>query len=203
MTERPITFNAEMMRALLDGRKTQTRRPIMAALCRHHCPYGVPGDRLYCQEEWAHYQTSSYIKRPDGRAFDELSDGCAGYAADGHYTIEDFRVHVAMQAGIPARDVLINGDRWRPAKDMPRWASRALLEITDVRVERVQEISIDDIEAEGVYQPLDGEDCSRDTLLNRLAFENLWDAIYADKGLGWDANPFVWVIEFKRLEVKR
>jgi len=89
---------------------------------------------------------------------------------------------------------------WTPSIHMPRWASRIQLRITDVRVERVQDISIDDIEAEGITHPLDGPHANqywREEMGNDFA--KLWDSINAKRGYGWDSNPWVWVIEFERI----
>ena len=99
---------------------------------------------------------------------------------------------------------------WRPSIHMPRWASRITLEITDVRVERVQDISEADAWAEGI-EVLDGQFADADICATAkkygLMFENanciyahLWDTLYAARGLGWDVNPWVWVNTFKRAE---
>jgi len=123
MKERPIIFNCQMVKAIQEGRKTQTRRVIKPQMEDHivpRCPYGQIGDRLYVKETWAirenlwvddHYE-------PDGRTI---------YRADGDYA-----------------------DRWKPSIFMPRWASRITLEITAIKVERVAEISEDDAIAEGI-----------------------------------------------------
>lgn len=193
MTERPIIFSAPMIRALLDGRKTQTRRvvkgvplewfgsgftPEYVALADNSlCPYGQPGDQLWVRETW-HPETSD----PDARA---------AYRADCDYDTSDCG--------------------WRPSIHMPRWASRILLRVTDVRVERLQAISEADAIAEGISElPLQKQEpgawwCA-DPLGNsslhcrtpRAAFCRLWESIY---GAGsWDANPWVWVIKFERVK---
>ena len=159
MKERPILFSGEMVRAILDDRKTQTRRVVkpqpeyydhrwrwldVIASCtgsldermRSHCPYGQPGDRLWVRETWVHYHTVNHRRLHHGGAISEVSDGLAGYRADGHDTIEDFRQHVRLMSGADLEAVEINGDRWRPSIHMPRWASRITLEITAVSVER-------------------------------------------------------------------
>jgi hypothetical protein len=194
--ERPILFSAPMVRALLDGRKTQTRRiakvpAIMGGKVAitspdeslielddgefrrgvfHYAstgalsgPYSLPiaaGDRLWVRETWAHYQTVNHVLRSHGGAFSEVSDGLAGYRADGHDTIEDFRDHVRLMSGCDLEAVEINGNKWRPSIFMPRWASRLTLTVTDVRVQRLLEISEEDAVAEGIrftdfgmYQP--------------------------------------------------
>lgn len=198
MTERPILFNAEMVRAILDGRKTVTRRDVKPAKCQDSgadlaacevagevngkgdvrlCPYGKPGDRLWVREAWTTRQGL------DGVAPRDISrDQSIGYIAD---------TEEAPWLG-----------KVRPSIHMPRWASRILLEVTDVRVERLQEISADDAVAEGV----DAGICrrfvetspSRHTLLPTEihGFAGLWSSTGGD----WDANPWVWVIEFKRID---
>ncbi|MBM6605657.1 hypothetical protein JTF19_05685 [Enterobacteriaceae bacterium RIT814] len=183
MTERGMIFNGEMVRAILDGRKTQTRRPVkfplidknmgcelagnelageLAAGNYWNSPFGKPGDRLWVRE--------TYSAVPD---HDEPV-GCSAllYAADG---------------GGPY-------GKWTPSIHMPRWASRILLEITGVRVERLQAITLGDICKEfgcGLYD-------FRPATYGFQAWEELWKSIYGDDG--WQANPWVWVIEFKRIE---
>ncbi|OVV02826.1 hypothetical protein [Klebsiella quasipneumoniae] len=199
MKERGMIFNAEMVRALLDGRKTQTRRIIkdctvgrdpiskfikigkkfigcypedVPELIRECCPYGVPGDRIWVRETWARYNI-------------------------------DQNIHdIAYRATTPA-DWPEEG-RWRPSIHMPRWASRIVLEITDVRVERLNTISEEDARAEGVaklrwgfwkhYHP----GWTQHQLSARGSFVTLWKSIYGDES--WNSNPWVWVIEFKRVE---
>ena len=160
--ERPILFSAPMVRAILEGRKTQTRRvvkpqphhgPVGEMVClggadwamddgdlsgQFRCPYGVPGDRLWVREAWAPNEGSAggYIYRAD------VGEGSSGfYQADlkiGEWT------HIAP--------------RWRSSIHMPRWASRITLRITDVRVERLQDISEADAIAEGLYKSFPDED---------------------------------------------
>jgi len=194
--ERPIIFpSTEMVRAILEGRKTQTRRPIKPQpegnrkITQLHekdywsfsptedwqtgidirCPYGQPGDILWVKETWA------------PAAWDE----------NGKIT------HIDYKADIPINAVDTNG--WRSPVFMPRWASRIKLKITDVRVERVQDISIKDILAEGIGHIVDEIqfDTEYKTWL-RNEFQKLWDSTYAKKGFEWDTNCWVWVIKFKR-----
>jgi hypothetical protein len=185
MTDRPILFQGDMVRALLAGTKTQTRRalklphglwetgpgrelvPIPA-----NCPYGAPGGRLWVRETWA-----------------PLTVGYA-YRADGVWN------------GPPV-------GRWHPSIHMPRVASRILLEVAGVRVERVQAISEGDAIAEGV-EPVPGGFKNYSTaaaagieapfrLSARGSYVSLWDTINGDKpGFTWADNPWVWVVEFKR-----
>lgn len=181
MKERPILFSAPMVRAIFSGTKTQTRRvfkaknggvwpnkndiPGMLQILRE-CPYGQPGDRLWVRETWAQARAA--------RRDEPIRDAIA-YAAD--------RESMADRFGIPDR-------RWRSSIHMPRWASRILLEIVAVRVERLKDISIDDAIAEGV-----GIRC--DSPMAVMEYSLLWESI---NGPGsWDANPWVWVIEFQRV----
>ena len=171
MKYRPIIFSAPMVRAILDGRKTQTRRVVSArdirkrGTCVHGnmtlvcgCqpqywgsgPYGVPTDRLWVRER-----------------IDYIGDGVSVYAADMTPTPAD--------AWVWRRDML-------PAMFMPRGLSRITLEVTGVRIEHLQDISADDSVAEGA----------------REGFAALWDSI--NPALPWRLNPFVWVVTFRRLE---
>ncbi len=219
MKERGMIFNGEMVRAILDGRKTQTRRPIKWKQTRfteigeredgskwpwsedaehacdfwHPCPFGAVGDRIWVRETFQgplfdYEQMESYLE--DSSKF-EKPEFCQ-YAADGKPAPEYY----------DADDNLRHG--WRPSIHMPRWASRILLEITDVRVELLREISQADAETEGVgklkkgfwknYQP----GWTEFQLTARGSFATLWKSIYGDES--WYADPWVWVIEFKRVE---
>jgi len=186
-------MSGPMVKAILEGRKTQTRRaatpqpvPIAGLYFRHcghalwagymppgepadiheiRCPYGQPGDRLWVRETWAPCGPQSYP------AADMVRHG------------DDGAIHrAAWDRSPPAR--------WRPSIFMPRWASRLTLEVTGVRVERVQEISVADCRAEGVRIPTD------DSLLP-YEYRALWDKLNAKRGYGWDKNPWVWVVELK------
>jgi hypothetical protein len=194
MKERPILFSAPMVRALLEGRKTQTRRimkpqPEDGTDCPYHmgagqdrkarvCPYGQPGDRLWVRETFAYHVQAIGAKRDE--------DGPFVYKADG---TEQCRLD----------------DKWKPSIFMPRWASRILLEIIAVRVERLQDISEEDARSEGVAnggclncgcdEPCG---CTSPHPDARDSFISLWESI---NGAGsWDANPFVWILEFQRIE---
>lgn len=209
MKERSIIFSAPMVRAILSGAKTQTRRLFRPqpeyrhgvlfpqgsstgyspSLLAGACPYGLPGDRLWVRETWGAWPHMMGGVQPE----------TLRYRADGEYQNE-------------------RGTwRWRPSIHMPRWASRITLEITDVRVERLQDISEADAVAEGVrrgdgkWHALgDGEAVFLDEFgwfaperytrhnAPRHAFREAWEII---NGPGsWNANPWVWVIEFKKLE---
>lgn len=182
--ERPILFSGPMVRALLDGRKTQTRRVVKTDLSRLplKCPYGWPGDRLWVRERWGinHYRYCGTI--PKVRPVD-LADSLLAY-----YATED-------------DPEILHEMPWRPSIHMPRWASRILLEVTNVRVERLNAISEADAIAEGITR--DGEDQGWDSEAEWVcstpygAYRELWESI---NGPGsWDANPWVWVVEFKRV----
>ena len=183
MKERPILFSAPMVRALLAGTKTQTRRIVKARDLEwmdvhqglrepdnaERCPYGQPGDRLWVRETFARIdgQTRPWIE----------TDYQATYTH-----------------GDRLGDTLGIKKRWTPSIHMPRHASRITLEVTGVRVERLQDISEADAIAEGVRNSLHlpGGRFAREN------FEHLWWTIHGDGS--WESNPWVWVIEFKRVE---
>jgi hypothetical protein len=190
--ERPILMSAPMVRALLVGTKTQTRRIVKAKGCRAfpmpahwgkealetwapHCPYGQPGDRLWVRETWwldVSNQNGLTISR---------------------YATEDAPHHwrVPSPADLDRlKNKRLDQGRCRPSIHMPRWASRITLEITEVRVQRLQEISEEDCWAEGIEA-----DCTQATPF--LEYHELWESI---NGPGsWDLNPWVWAITFKRI----
>lgn len=205
--ERPIIFSGAMVRAILDGKKTQTRRVIKPqpedvdengrwyrmpnggqSLNCFTCPHGAPGDRLWVRERWA------VRERADG-LWAEYAAGGDSIAIPTEPHLFDVRDDNGRVD--PARYALPDGS-WRPSIHMPRWASRLTLEITSIRVERVQEISRADELAEGV-QPFreDAPDELPDGIKFR-AFSALWDHLNEARGYGWVVNPWVWVIEFKR-----
>ena len=213
--ERGILVSGEMTRAILNGPKTQMRLPINKLLgyrsitefqksdtpgydftfrrpdmgwCDYRlddllklCPYGKPGDRLWVRETWACLDSKAI---PGARlAFRADTDG------------ERVRVDAP----------------WKSSIHMPRWASRILLEITEVRVERLQEISEEDAESEGIERLKSGRGYYDPTLPKaavrlgqyyssaKWAFVALWDSINYKKH-PWESNPWVWVISFKRVE---
>lgn len=215
--ERPIIFSAPMVRAILDGNKTQTRRaikwPLMSAsdgskrriftendtdviqhflqepsrhpLQRGFCPYGKPGDKLWVRETWVPFEQDGpkALYRADA---DE--DGTVPYLCTG-------------AGGFGGGVCNATIDRWRPSVHMPRWASRITLEITGIRVERLQQISEADAMAEGC--PLANPDPFIPGHGGSSAsgwFSQLWEDIH---GAGsWHVNPWVWVVEFRPLEVE-
>lgn len=173
------------------------------------CPFGAPGDTLWVRETWVHYQTVNHRRRADGGSLSEVSDGLAGYRADGYDTINDFRTHIRLVSDADFESIQVNGDRWRSPIHMPRWASRLTLRLTDVRVERLQEISEEDAIAEGMTcwvcsGPINGtseNDCACfHTKANAIpSFQVGWDSING-KRAPWSSNPWVWVVSFERVK---
>jgi len=200
MAEHPLISNQRTVQAILAGRQTQDRRPIKpqpreiawidgqaTAVWRGcifipregdwrshlllRCPYGVVGDHLWVRETWGF--TAEW---PMGFQKAHIEEG-------GPWLSDD----MAYRADNP-----LGRWCWRPSIHMPRWASRIVLEVTDVRVQQVQEISEQDAYAEGI-------DLSPRMPHPRLWFRDLWDELYAKKGLGWDVNPWVWASTFRRV----
>ncbi len=214
MKERGMIFNAEMVRAILDGRKTQTRRPIRiepssgvrtspfvkSGFEDGHgkmlsCPFGAVGDRIWVRETWAMLGNEDRcpIDWNDNVVKDGGHDAARIYRASctqGDYGLWQIPDDADWK---PHTDSMQYDGTWTPSIHMPRWASRITLEITDVRVERLNSISDTDANAEGV---------SADPLSPaRYVFGSLWQSIYgADNPQSWQANPWVWVIEFRRVE---
>jgi len=192
--ERPILFAGLMVRAILAGRKTQTRRVVNPN--RAH-PYHV-GDTLWVRESWAIGMVEgsrAYIARaermPAGKT---LADTDGGLDEVGDLTPEQSRW---------AED-RIGTERWRPSIFMPRWASRITLRVTAVRCERLQDISEDDAKAEGVTtEPrpgkVNGQPSTLCPMTHRMAFVWGWDTING-KRAPWARNPWVWAITFGRVE---
>lgn len=238
--ERPILFSGEMVRAILEGRKTQTRR-VMKPQPVHKdggyfwpshpdwkigwaaedsaaaklpnfkvepatewfiengkCPYGQPRDRLWVRETWAQTvnlnRRTNWPGRPHLKCTDYYEIGacmpCYIYRADGETDWVD-------DDGSPT-----DASYWKPSIHMPRWASRILLEITDIRVERMQDITLEGALAEGAPQytsstKLHREFIPEDKGCYRAGFREFWDSLNEKRGFGWDANPWVWLIGFK------
>ncbi len=232
MKERGIIFNAEMVRAILDGRKTQTRRIIksvptthnfhgwiMSSTCakdegkacwatgnspllkdpiRLKCPLGKIGDRLWVRETWQgplvdEDHLDNY--RADADKF-QTSEFCE-YAADGGPRPEFCDLDGNIHFG------------WRPSIHMPRWASRILLEITGVRVERLHDISEEDAVAEGVVTGRYGNEGNwlrgfyapggnQPHQNAKSAYSEIWRSIYGVEA--WYKNPWCWVVEFKKIQ---
>jgi len=224
MRELPILFSAPMVRAILEGRKTVTRRvfapermtwprkgfyethalrggelmttgfgPFHPERWLSYCPYGQPGDRLWVRETFA-----SCID-VDEMGFAPESDRCLFYKAD-----------PTPHCVTPGHNGPEELGRWRPSIHMPRWASRITLEVTGVRVERLQDITYEQAIAEGITDPATmpeipaghgtGEtvmEYARRTNWPKSQFRYLWVTINGAES--WDTNPWVWVVEFKRV----
>jgi hypothetical protein len=218
--ERPILFTGAMVRAILDGRKTMTRRVVKREWPPHgggtsrafvprdgkddfvtfsqpytdlqgepiwfyswgnarrlRCPYGAPGDRLWVREAFAYS-----VKDPDsfGEGFSRETHHAV--PREGHHGGDWTHYEPDGNGGLVTTSVK---PKWKPGIHMPRWASRLTLDVTAVRVERLQDITEDDARAEGFD--------------SRTAIADAWTAMH---GAGsWDANPWVWCIQFKRAEV--
>jgi hypothetical protein len=184
-----------MVKAILEGRKTQTRRVLVCQSGKYKgkqpldflpmkvpnewvslmernpnhgivfkCRYGIPTDQLWVKESWRYYDPNNPVTDPR-----------IDYKAD-------YAFH--------------NGDRlkWHPSIHMFRWMSRIQLEITDVRVHRIQEITTDDCEAEGFNRK------ALNDIGLHYAFGQLWNQINEKRGYGWATNPFVWAVTFKRIK---
>ncbi len=203
MKEYPIIFNTDMVKAILEGRKTQTRRVIKpqpeneltmyslngAINWRDEnlnldeepygnysgCPYGQVGDRLWVRETWAMGFTS---QRPDSVI----------------YKADDTPLPTSLERGTYTAKA--GWGKWAPSIFMERGDSRITLEITEVRVERVQEISLKDAIEEGVTKPVD---VFHSTIFI-TNFMVLWDSLNAKRGYGWESNPWVFVISFKVID---
>ncbi|MBF0260424.1 MAG: hypothetical protein HQL97_01130 [Magnetococcales bacterium] len=184
MKERPILFSGEMVQAILAGRKTQTRRVVkpqpeerkITEPGHEGVSLHLPGQSAYkdgVHEKWI--RRGEYWDCPYGKPGDRL------WVRE-TFCIDDrpFRGGVLYRADFASPEII---SPWKPSIHMPRWASRLLLEITRVRVERVREISDVDAIAEGV--------------ISKEAFMPLWDSINAVRGHGVETNPWVWVIDFK------
>lgn len=225
--ERPILFSAPMVRAILEDRKTVTRRaikvqphidasgnfcvgssnygqdgygkPVTKHFVNGCCPYGKPGDRLWVRETWYcdHFEVmrGPYLKPDDLDIREALEDGTLVYAAEGLAPYEQEQ------------------PTWKPSIHMPRWACRILLEITGVRVERLQEGEGETAfesryVAEGInrihqgdgdyaFHPFKSEPGPGNWTDPFDAWRELWVSINGAES--WNANPWVWVVEFKRV----
>jgi hypothetical protein len=207
---KPIIFNTEMVQAILDGRKTQTRRVIKPQPPSDHerhcwfdapvygwtnepepalnwhkvkCPYAV-GDVLYVRETWA----TGFTKTGEEESIFYKAGGYNQlYMLDGAPDYEDWlKLYDTKETA------------WRPSIHMPQWAARLFLRVTDVRAQRVQEISEEHARAEGV-QPYTSVNWTQSDTPYKVGFSLLWDSICHN----WDANPWVWVYTFERVEKPR
>lgn len=211
---RGILFTGENVRGILEDRKTQTRRVIkpqppkiwdtvypvksesgeVITWCFHSkndkynfgykkCPYGKIGDQLYVREKHAFLWPDDYPVPIEDCNIEYYADTFNAYP--GQWPSDEAK-------GNP------EAPKWRPSIFMPRWASRIQLEITDISVERVQDISREDALAEGIQINPGLERGIPD--LPRARFADLWDSINKKRGYSWESNCWVWVIEFKRIE---
>ena len=206
MKERPILFSAEMVRSILEGTKTQTRRVItpQPEVVAHntsinqdvyrwkkylwfaderikaasHCPYGKPGDQLWVREGIRRHFPLEATYIADFTPV--MGKGPTGSSLYGR----------AQVAWLWKHDYL-------SARFMPRWASRINLEITEIRVERLQEISGKDCLREGITKTTEGKLLLGSHLV--YSFREVWDKLNAKRGYPWESNPWVWVISFKKL----
>lgn len=200
--ERPIIFNSKMVRAILAGRKSQTRRLIKnpdyisctTGDCPHSrqaecdeflasvCPIAKVGDGLWVRESfWAYYT-------------DAKSVSVLGYRAD-------LDPHMlACPDDYQIEDPWFLEERCIPSIHMPRWASRISLKVTGVRAERLNQISDTDAQAEGFHGPMTGTDWANISQIGRRpaeCFRELWEVVNGDGS--WKSNPWVWVVEFNRV----
>ncbi len=181
------------------------------------CPFGVPGDRLWGRETWASAQKHLVAYRADGECGAWIGDSAGGKVWNRHGGIADREFHVLRDEHWRGATFGLDrwGGRWRPSIHMPRWASRITLEVTNVRVQRLQEISEEDARAEGLdwasvqcFSRRDVDDGDREDprevgygsgSFARDNFRRLWNSINAKRGHGWDANPWVWAITFAKV----
>lgn len=217
MKERPMLFNGDMVRAILSGRKTQTRRPMkyipglgqpdewcsmlkkdpadffsIAGDYRRFCPFGVPGDRIWVRESMDSDGDDWWFPAAGRGEFEFPLDGAGN----------DYRSDVLLWMK-KQRDA---GRISVPSIHMPRWACRIVLEITDVRVQRVQEITNKEAYDEGIQAPQvpitepDGFQHQAHGWEGIYSFRQLWNSIYGNTDFAWDKNPWVWALTFKRVE---
>lgn len=208
MTERGMIFNGEMVRAILNGRKTQTRRPVKFPVHDKNLGCELAGNELAGELSAGNYLNSAFGK-PGDRIWVRETFCPVDDTQYGGEKWVDYRATPRYEASHPAGWDSAPNDaealKWRPSIHMPRWASRILLEITDVRVERLNAISEEDARAEGI---IDGGclncgepepcGCANPEPDATDAFAYLWQSIYGQES--WNANPWVWVIEFERVE---
>lgn len=193
-----------MVREILGGRKTQTRlvakefRDDQASILKRFprqrcCPYGDVGDLLWVRETFKRVASGQVCS-----GYGEIRHGIA-YQADGHVQWDDHVTKIYDLTGQPdSGPVQFKEQPWKPAIHIRRHESRIMLEITEVRVQRLQEISEADAEAEGVEPllvPPDGGSAP-----HVEGYIRLWDSLNAKRGYGWDANPWVWAITFRQVE---
>jgi len=208
--EKPIIFSTPMVKAILDGRKTITRRVIKPQ----------PPEDIFelCGPEW--YEPTIVDKdgeeipgNPVYGVYDNWGEWgvkCPYKPGDVLWVRETWGVSIAMAGNViykadytNKKAPLAEGEKWRASIHMPKTATRIWLKVTNVRVERLQEITEEDVAAEGVKQLENGmweSDFQFGWFYNPIiAFKRLWNSLNAKKGYGWNVNPWVFVIEFRRL----
>ena len=223
MSEKPILFNTQMVRQIVAGNKTQTRRPILPRYSGERSGFRVntqvatgvreveyiddeergleeyikppyrTGDILYVRETWNYgFIDSNYRECAPSDVWFEEDD----WKNKGQKRFYPRRWFYKADPE-DEEDMRLLYGRWRPSIHMPKEAARIFLKVTAVRVERLQEISSEDIDAEGckewAYSATTGELLPSEPTWFRIA----WDGAYSGKGYGWDENPWVWVFEFE------
>ncbi len=224
MKEMPILFSTEMVKAILQDKKTMTRRVInpqptqdeysfqyknhvypcteeqFRGGVREQSPFGKIGDMLWVRESWkirGWNEDGFRIQYRDGERI-WYAEPCEDEKAE-NYSIQCN--NECISAGLKPGDdncFMIKGEpptKWKPSIFMPRWASRILLEIKNIRVERLQEINEEDAKKEGMQTELDHSPTSA-----WLRFIEIWNRLNEKRGFGWSKNPWVWVIEFEKIK---
>ena len=204
-----IIFSTDMVKAILEGRKTQTRRiikPRILELLEYAAEIGEitdyindgidEGDLNYVLS-FCPYQIGQTLWVRETHTFGVCSDTTVDvhYKADEEVIIKQISEEIAEKIWewVEMKEVIGDGgSNWQPSIFMPRWASRINLKITNIRVERVQDISDEDVLHEGFRM----DNTSIFKFGYKGAFQLLWDSINAKRGYGWDINPYVWVLEF-------
>ncbi|WP_174634476.1 hypothetical protein [Yersinia thracica] len=245
MNEKPILFNAEMVQAILSGRKTQTRRIMKVQPENPHlglrriiesknssengkyfwsqsdacgtkprsktfsCPLGQPGDQLWVRETFALLgnEDGVCVDWQDNMVKGDEQEAARIYKASCEQRHGDYGLYSIPNSAYwkPDTTNMKYEGTWRPSIHMPRWASRINLMITGVRVERLNDISQEDAQAEGMeltgWRPTYSDpDSGGEYETPYDNFAELWISIYGEES--WEANPWVWVIEFERMEAK-
>lgn len=210
--ERPIIMNGESVRAILEGRKTQTRRVIPHKLMQnadldandptyiyftdaygdsHHAKDCAPyrkNDLLWVKETWAAYKILE--RSCDGSGYE------FAYKADGHDTVQQLRYHISLLLDVPLGAVGIKNMRYHSPVTMPKDAARIWLRVTDVRAERLQDITEAGAIAEGALHGVDAS-WGGNGAYAQGRYQFLWDMHNAKRGFPWKDNPWVWVYDFK------
>jgi hypothetical protein len=215
MKDKPILFSAPMVRAILAGTKTQTRRVIkpqpvefelmkscagIPQLLIDRCPYGASGTKLWVRETFAQ------IYNNDGCVHSEPYDTIkCSECKDCHIEYRSDTDNKHPGEWPDDFDADAECPKWKPSIFMPRWASRITLEIVNIRVERLQNISEEDAKAEGItveaghmFKPF-GDNGETKPYTHKQAYSALWDSINGESA--WNKNPFCWVIEFVKIKI--